>query len=72
MTVLKSIVVCLALANAVYFLWAHGIAASKEAPIAVAPSAATLKLVGEAPSAQAAPALPLPETTSRIRGCSPM
>ena len=51
LTVLKSIVVCLALANAVYFLWAHGIAASKEAPIAVAPPAATLKLVGEAPSA---------------------
>ena len=51
MTVLKSIVVCLALANAAYFLWAHGIAASKEAPIAVAPPAATLKLVGEAPSA---------------------
>ena len=51
MTVLKSIVVCLALANAVYFLWARGIAASKEAPIAVAPPAATLKLVGEAPSA---------------------
>ena len=51
MTVLKSIVVCLALANAVYFLWAHGIAASKEAPIAVAPPATTLKLVGEAPSA---------------------
>ena len=50
MTVLKSIVVCLALANAVYFLWAHGIAASKEAPIAVAPSGATLQLVGEAPS----------------------
>jgi hypothetical protein len=51
LTVLKSIVVCLALANAVYFLWAHGIAASKEAPIAVAPPATTLKLVGEAPSA---------------------
>ena len=50
MTVLKSIVVCLALANAAYFLWAHGIAASKEAPIAVAPPATTLKLVGEAPS----------------------
>jgi hypothetical protein len=50
LTVLKSIVVCLALANAAYFLWAHGIAASKEAPIAVAPPATTLKLVGEAPS----------------------
>ena len=50
MTVLKSIVVCLALANAAYFLWAHGVAASKEAPIAVAPPTSTLKLVGEAPS----------------------
>jgi hypothetical protein len=50
LTVLKSIVVCLALANAAYFLWAHGIAASKEAPIAVAPPVTTLKLVGEAPS----------------------
>jgi len=51
LTVLKGIVVCLALANAVYFLWAHGIAASKEAPAAaVAPPTNTLKLVGEAPA----------------------
>jgi hypothetical protein len=51
LTVLKSIVVCLALANAGYFLWAHGVAASKEAPVAVAPAPiTTLKLVGEAPS----------------------
>jgi hypothetical protein len=49
LTILKGIVVCLALANAGYFLWAHGIAASKEAPMAVAPPTATLKLVGEAP-----------------------
>ena len=48
MTVLKSIVVCLALANAAYFLWAHGIAASTEPPAAPAASAPTLKLVGEA------------------------
>jgi len=52
LTVLKSIVVCLALANAAYFLWAHGIAASKEAPpVAVAAPTASLKLVGEAPNA---------------------
>ncbi len=51
MTVLKSIVVCLALANAAYFLWAHGIAASKEAPVPAAPPISTLKLAGEAPSA---------------------
>jgi hypothetical protein len=50
LTVLKSIVVCLALVNAAYFLWAHGVAASKEAPIPVAPPTSTLKLVGEAPS----------------------
>ncbi len=48
MTVLKSIVVCLALANAAYFLWAQGVAAPTEAPIAVAAPATTLKLVGEA------------------------
>jgi hypothetical protein len=51
LTILKSIVVCLALANAGYFLWAHGVAASKEVPNAVAPpTSTTLKLVGEAPS----------------------
>jgi hypothetical protein len=51
LTVLKSIVVCLALANAIYFLWAHGVAASKEAPIPAAPPpTTTLKLVGEAPN----------------------
>src|SRR5882724_2574272 len=53
LTILKSIVVCLALANAGYFLWAHGVAASKEVPNAVAPpttTTTTLKLVGEAPS----------------------
>src|SRR5258708_3595751 len=49
LTVLKSIVVCLALANAGYFLWAHGVAASPEAPMVVAPPTTTLKLVGEAP-----------------------
>jgi hypothetical protein len=52
LTILKSIVVCLALANAGYFLWAHGVAASKEVPTVVAPppTTTTLKLVGEAPS----------------------
>ncbi len=49
MRVLKAIVVCLALANAGYFLWAHGVAASQEAPPAAAPPPiATLKLAGEA------------------------
>ncbi len=47
MTVVKSIVVCLALANMVYFMWTHGIATSQETS---APArAASLKLVSEAP-----------------------
>ena len=55
MTLVKSIVVCLALANVAYFLWIHGIATSPEPP---APErAATLKLVSEAPDAMR-PAVP--------------
>jgi hypothetical protein len=46
LTILKSIVVCLALANIGYFLWFRGIAQSEEAPAAV-PSA-KLKLASEA------------------------
>jgi hypothetical protein len=55
MTVLKSIVVSLALANVVYFLWTHGIGQSQEAPVVPAP-ARTLKLVSEAPEAARAAA----------------
>ena len=45
MTLLKSIVVCLVLANVGYFLWARGIAKSSEqAPSA---PAVTLKLASE-------------------------
>ena len=51
MTVLKSIVVCLALVNAVYFLWAHGLARSEEAPAATPPPA-RLKLAAEVPEAE--------------------
>lgn len=47
MTVVKSIVVCLALANMVYFMWTHGIATSQETSAPV--RAATLELVSEAP-----------------------
>jgi len=50
-TLLKSIVVCLVLANVGYFLWARGIAKTPDAPT-LAMSAATLKLAsesGEAP-----------------------
>ncbi|MEP6883640.1 MAG: hypothetical protein ABJC66_02715 [Gammaproteobacteria bacterium] len=59
MTLLKSIVVCLVLANVGYFLWARGIAKTAEAPPPVAP-AASLKLASEsavsahAPSTEAA------------------
>jgi hypothetical protein len=55
LTIVKSIVVCLALANVVYFLWAHGIG---EQEPAIAPAhAATLKLASEVPEA-AGPAVP--------------
>ena len=47
MTLLKSIVACLLLANACYFLWEHGIAKSPEAAVPAAP--ATLKLASESP-----------------------
>ena len=50
MTLLKSIVVCLMLANVGYFLWARGIAKSPEAPAQARP-AATLKLASESPEA---------------------
>ncbi len=46
MTLLKSIVLCLVLANAGYFLWARGIAKPAEPPTQVA-AAATLKLASE-------------------------
>ncbi|MGO9994259.1 MAG: hypothetical protein ACLPTF_17335 [Steroidobacteraceae bacterium] len=55
MTILKSTVVCLALANVVYFLWTHGIGQSQEAPAVSAPSR-TLKLVSEVPEAARAAA----------------
>jgi hypothetical protein len=46
LTLLKSIVVCLVLANAGYFLWARGIAKSSESAAPALP-AATLKLASE-------------------------
>jgi hypothetical protein len=48
LTLLKSIVVCLVLANVGYFLWAHGVAGTAEAPAQPAPEA-TLKLASESP-----------------------
>jgi hypothetical protein len=55
LTLLKSIVVCLVLANVGYFLWARGIATTAEQP---APAAAmpTLRLRSESAGAEAAPA----------------
>jgi hypothetical protein len=49
LTLLKSLVVCLVLANVGYFLWARGIADGTE-PVAAAP-AVTLKLASENPAA---------------------
>jgi hypothetical protein len=49
-TLLKSLVVCLVLANVCYFLWEHGIAKSPESVVA-APAPATLKLASESPEA---------------------
>ena len=52
MTLLKSLVVCLVLANVGYFLWSRGIAKAPEAP---AVPAATLKLASEMPAAAHVP-----------------
>jgi hypothetical protein len=51
LTLLKSIVLCLALANAGYFLWAAGIAKTPESRTQSSP-AATLKLASESPPAE--------------------
>ena len=53
MTVLKSIVVVLVLANVCYFLWEHGIAKTAEVDVAAAP--ATLKLASESADAVRVP-----------------
>jgi hypothetical protein len=50
LTLLKTIVVCLVLANVGYFLWAHGIANSPESAGPVTP-AMSLKLASESPEA---------------------
>jgi hypothetical protein len=51
LTLLKSIVVCLVLANVGYFLWARGIAKTPEAPAQVMPTVA-LKLASESPEVE--------------------
>jgi len=53
-TLLKSIVVCLVLANVGYYLWARGIAKTPEAPALGLP-AATLKLASESSETSRAP-----------------
>jgi hypothetical protein len=55
-TILKSIVVCLALANIGYFLWARGIGDREGSPGAAPQPAAGLRLASESPgAARAAP-----------------
>ncbi len=51
MTLLKTLVVCLVLANVCYFLWAHGIAKGPATAAAPATAVATLKLASESPEA---------------------
>lgn len=46
MTLLKTLVVCLVLANVCYFLWEHGIAKSPE-PVVAPPPPGTLRLASE-------------------------
>ena len=65
MTILKSIVVCLALANVGYFLWARGIAKSEDAAV-TAPAATKLKLASESAAVPHA----APEGSSGIAGAS--
>ncbi|MDP9008148.1 MAG: hypothetical protein M3N91_05485 [Pseudomonadota bacterium] len=50
MTLLKTLVVCLVLANVCYFLWERGIAKSPDSVVA-APASGTLKLASESPEA---------------------
>jgi hypothetical protein len=48
LTLLKTLVVCLVLANVCYFLWEHGIAKPPESVAAPPPPPGTLKLASEA------------------------
>jgi len=50
LTLLKTLVVCLVLANVCYFLWEHGIAKTPETVVAPA-TPGTLKLASESPDA---------------------
>ncbi len=68
MTIVKSIVVCLALANVGYFLWVKGPAGSSDSAVAAAP-AATLKLASEVPAAARAGEL-APADAGGVAGAS--
>jgi hypothetical protein len=68
LTLLKSIVVCLVLANVGYFLWSRGIA--QTAPPPSAAPAATLKLASESPESERAAAAPADSAAAAITGVS--
>ena len=67
MTLLKSIVVCLVLANAGYFLWARGIAKTAEAPVSAVP-ALTLQLASESAEAPRAASIDAGGAAAGSRG----
>jgi hypothetical protein len=48
-TLLKTLAVCLVLANVCYFLWARGIAKTPPVSVVAAPTPGTLKLASESP-----------------------
>ena len=56
MTLLKTLAVCLVLANVCYFLWARGIAKTPQSVVA-APTSGTLKLASESPEASRSDAI---------------
>jgi hypothetical protein len=55
-TLLKTLAVCLVLANVCYFLWARGIAKTPQSVVA-APTTGTLKLASESPEASRSDAI---------------
>ena len=56
MTLLKTLAVCLVLANVCYFLWARGIAKTPQSVVA-APTTGTLRLASESPEASRSDAI---------------
>jgi len=69
LTLLKSVVICLALANVGYFLWSHGIMESR-APPPARPAVMTLKLASEAAGNPGASAAAPTATDSGVAGSS--